>query len=435
MNIAILGFGLQGRSVYEFYRSDQNNITVCDQIVPDNLPSDVKLKTGDRYLTNLDQFELIFRSPAIHPDDIIAANSRDILSRITTSTNEFLRLCPTKNVIGVTGTKGKGTTSVLITKMLQANGYRVHLGGNVGIPPLDLLREKIRAEDWVVLELANFQLIDLKYSPHIGVCLLVEPEHLDWHSDLDEYYRSKTELFRHQTKEDIAIYYALNDNSKRIASTGPARLIPYCGPPGAVVAGNHITIDGIPIIRLNELKLIGAHNYQNICAALTVLWQINPNSIKATEVLRDFSGLPFRIELRREVGGVKYFNDSFSSAPTATMAAIEALKSPKILILGGKDRGLDLSPLVLKLKDNESSIKRIFLIGESRNRLKEEFLKHNIKNFETLDFYNMDAIVKKASLLANVGDCVILSPGFPSFDMFKNFEDRGIKFNEAVEKL
>ncbi len=433
MNIAIIGFGLQGRSVYEFYKSN-NNITICDQSMPEDVPSDAHLQIGEQYLNDLDRFELIFRSPAVHPEDIIKANSRAITTKVTTNTNEFLRLCPTKNIIGVTGTKGKGTTSTLITKLLEANGFRVHLGGNIGIPPLDLLREQIKAEDYVVLELANFQLIDLKYSPHIGVCLLVEPEHLDWHSDLDEYYRAKTQLFRYQTSEDIAIYYSLNENSKRIASTGGAKLIPYFKPPGALVAGNHITIDGIPVIRISEIKLIGSHNLQNICAALTVLWQIRPNPETAATVLREFSGLPFRIEFRKEVRGVKYYNDSFSSAPTATIAVIDAIKGPKILIIGGKDRGLDLYPLISKIKESQS-IKKVLLIGEAKDRIKTEMEKNKFSNFEIINENNMDDIVKKISSMVDNGDNVILSPGFPSFDMFKNFEDRGIKFNEAVENL
>lgn len=433
MNIAIVGFGLQGRSVYEFYKSN-NNITICDQSMPEDVPKDVHLQIGDQYLRDLDRFELIFRSPKVHPEDIIKANSREITSKITTNTNEFLRLCPTKNIIGVTGTKGKGTTSTLIAKLLEASGFRVHLGGNIGIPPLDLLREEIRAEDYVVLELANFQLIDLKYSPHIGVCLLIEPEHLDWHADLDEYYRSKTQLFRNQTSEDMAIYFGLNENSRRIASTGGAKLIPYYKAPGALPAGNHITIDGIPIIRISEIKLLGSHNLQNICAALTVLWQIKPDPEVCARVLREFKGLPFRIEFRKEVRGVKYYNDSFSSAPTSTIAAIDAVKGPKVLIVGGKDRGLDLSPLITKIKESES-IKKVILIGEAKDRIKTELEKIGFNNFEILNDVNMEDIVNKINSMVSDKDNVILSPGFPSFDMFKNFEDRGIKFNEAVEKL
>ena len=186
MKIAILGYGLQGKSAYEFYNSPDNDITICDPVLPDNLPQGAKTQIGENYLKRLDAFDLIVRSPIVHPRDIVADNSPEILEKVTSNTNEFLKQCPTKNVIGVTGTKGKGTTATLVAKLLEGLGLRVHLGGNIGTPPLDLLKDNIADDDWVVLELANFQLIDLKYSPHIAVCLTVEPEHLDWHSDVDE---------------------------------------------------------------------------------------------------------------------------------------------------------------------------------------------------------------------------------------------------------
>ena len=435
MKIAILGFGLQGRSVYEFYNSPSNQITICDQFTPDDLPVNVELQSGESYLTRLDRFDLIFRSPVIHPDDIVRANDRKVLEKVTTNTNEFMRLCPSQNTIGITGTKGKGTTSFLIARMLEALGKKVHLGGNIGIPPLDLLKNNIQSKDYVVLELANFQLIDFKYRAHIALCLLIEPEHLDWHSDLDQYYRAKTELFRHQTKEDIAIYYSKNDNSKRIASTGPAKLIPYFESPGALVAGNHIVIDGIPIIRINEIKLLGAHNLQNICAAVTAVWQIENNEIILAQVIRDFEGLPYRLEMRKDNLGIKYFNDSFASAPTATIAAIDSIRGNKVLIIGGKDRKLDLTKLIEKIKNNINQIKQLIIIGEASNRIENELKKINFENYIVVKSEDMNEIVKLASSYASSGDSVILSPGFPSFDMFKNFEDRGNQFNEAVAKL
>ena len=435
MKIAILGFGLQGRSVYEFYTSKSNQITICDRYEQDDFPQDVEIQSGDNYLARLDRFDLIFRSPSIRPDDIIEANSRSIMEKVTTNTNEFMRLCPTKNIIGITGTKGKGTTSLLITKMLTALGKKVHLGGNIGVPPLDLLKENIQTDDYVVLELANFQLIDFKYGVHIGVCLLVEPEHLDWHSDLDEYYRAKSELFRHQNKDDIAIYYAKNENSKRLASTGPARLIPYFESPGALVAGNHIVIDGIPIIRLNEIKLLGSHNWQNICAAITTIWQIEKNETVLAAVIRDFNGLPYRTEFRKEIAGVQYFNDSFASAPTATIAAINAIKGNKVLIIGGKDRNLNLDDLIKAIYDNQENIKKLIIIGEARQRIAEELKKLNLDNFELTDAKSMKEIVALAQKYTEPDDKVVLSPGFPSFDMFKNFEDRGNQFNTAVSEL
>ncbi|MEI9913435.1 MAG: UDP-N-acetylmuramoyl-L-alanine--D-glutamate ligase [Candidatus Saccharibacteria bacterium] len=437
MKIAILGYGLQGQSVYEYYKGQDNQITVCDRGMVEDLPPDVDNQFGDSYLARLDRFDLIFRSPSVHPKEIVdAGNGEQILSKVTTNTNEFFKLCPTKNIIGITGTKGKGTTSTLITKMLEGSGRRVHLGGNIGIPPLDLLREDIKEEDWVVLELANFQLIDLKQSPKIAVCLIIEPEHLDWHHDVDEYYQAKTELFRNQTKEDIGIYYAKSENSKRIASTSPGKLIPYYEVPGALVAGSHITIDGIPIIRLGELKLLGKHNWQNVCAAVTTVWQISKDSEPIAGVLREFSGLPFRIELIREVNGIKYYDDSFASAPTATIAAVEAIREPKILIIGGKDRGLDLKSLAEALNDQADSIKKVFLIGEAANRLVYDLDKYGFTNVQVIKSpTTMKDIVEEANKLAEDGDSVVLSPGFPSFDMFKNFEDRGQQFNEVVNGL
>jgi UDP-N-acetylmuramoylalanine--D-glutamate ligase len=436
VKIAILGYGQQGQSVYEYYNKPENQITICDKGTPEGLPAGVETQLGDSYLANLDQFDQIFRGPAVHPRDIVKANGQQILSKVTTNTNEFLKLSPTKNIIGVTGTKGKGTTSTLIAKMLEAMGNRVQLGGNIGIPPLDLLREDIAASDWVVLELANFQLIDLKISPKIAVCLMVEPEHLDWHGNVEEYYQAKTELFRNQQAQDIAIYYAKNPNSKRIASASGGTLIPYCEPPGALVAGSHIAIDGMPIIRLSELKLIGEHNWQNVCAAVTVVWQINQDAEAMSRVLREFSGLPFRIELIREVNGVSFIDDSFASNPSATIAAIEAIKSPKVLIIGGKDRGLDLKDLVRTITNHAKDIRKILLVGEVADKTADNLAKAGAANLEIFKSpTSMEAIVKRAAEVAENGDSVLLSPGFPSFDMFKNFEDRGLKFNEAVNNL
>lgn len=436
MKIAILGYGHQGQSVYEYYKGPDNEITVCDKGIVNSLPPDVDTQFGDTYLNKLDRFDLIFRSPSVHPSEISEANGFEIMDRVTTNTNEFMKLSKTKNIIGVTGTKGKGTTCTLIAKMLEETGHRVHVGGNIGTPPLDLLRQGIQEKDWVVLELANFQLIDLKISPHIAVCLIVEPEHLDWHSDVNEYYQAKTELFRHQTKEDIAIYYPKSQNSKRIASTSGGKLIPFYEVPGALVAGSHITIDGIPVARLSELKLVGKHNWQNVCAAVTTFWQISQDVEAVAKVLREFAGLPFRIEHIKEVDEVNYYDDSFASTPTATMAAIEAVRAPKVLIIGGKDRGLDLSGLTKVIKDHEDDIFKILVIGEAKDRIIDELKKVEFSKFQAMESsVNMQGIVSEAAKIAKNGEAVILSPGFPSFDMFKNFEDRGMQFNEAVNRL
>ncbi len=437
MKIAILGYGDQGRAAYEYWNKPENEIVVCDANEKLELPAGVQSHLGPNHLTNLDEFDLLIRTPILHPRDIVAANpdSPNILDKVTTVTNEFMRVCPTKNIIGVTGTKGKGTTSTLIAKMLEAVGKTVHLGGNIGTPPLDMLKAGIKVDDWVVLELANFQLIDLKQSPAFAVCLMVVPEHMDWHGDMNDYIAAKQQLFAHQTELDTAIYYGLNATSQHIAGISPGNKIPYMKHPGADIIENAVVVDGQTICKVEELKLLGKHNWQNICAAVTAVWQIDKNVNAIRSVLTSFSGLPHRLELLREVGGVAYYNDSFASTPDATMAATEAITQPKVVIVGGFERGLDLTEMANAFVNNQSSIQEVLCIGATGPRAAEALKKAGFSKYEILKDKSMDTIVQKAHTLAKPGDAVILSPGFASFDMFKNFVERGIKFKEAVEAL
>lgn len=434
MRIAIVGFGKQGQSAYEYWSRDGNQVTICDRNEKTEVPAGARVQLGTDYLQDLDQFDLIVRSPVIHPRELTSVAGAPILPKVTTVTNEFFKVSPSQHIIGVTGTKGKGTTATLITGLLKAAGHRVHLGGNIGTPPLDLLKDNIRPDDWVVLELANFQLIDLKQSPPIAVCLMVHPEHLDWHRDIAEYVAAKSQLFRHQAAADTAIYYAENKTSQQIAETSPGQHIPYMAAPGATIVDGSITIDGQTICRTAELRLPGEHNWQNVCAALTAAWQVEPAAEAYREVLTNFAGLPFRLELRREVGQVRYYNDSFSSAPPATLAALNAIPGKQVLIIGGHDRGLDLNELAEGLAGSDH-IRKALVIGASGDRVIEAFKKRGFDNFQRSQAETMAAVVAEAKALARPGDAVVLSPGFASFDMFKNFEDRGQQFNQAVAAL
>jgi UDP-N-acetylmuramoylalanine--D-glutamate ligase len=431
MKIAILGYGEQGRSAYEHWR-DGNEITVCDENKEVSLPEDVGRKLGTAYLQGLDGFDLIVRSPSIYPRGIVEANSPAILEKVTTVTNEFFKVCPSKNIIGVTGTKGKGTTSTLIAKMLEADGKRVHLGGNIGTPPLDLLKNNIGQDDWVVLELANFQLIDLRYSPPIAICLMVASEHLDWHDNQDEYFESKTQLFRHQTNKDYAIYFAENETSKRIAGVGSGRKIPYYALPGAAVQDDKIVIGGQSICKVGELKLLGRHNWQNVCAAVTAVWQISQNVDAMRSVLTTFSGLEHRLELVRELNGVRYYDDSFGTAPETAIVAIQAFDEPKVIILGGSDKGADYKQLAETVA--AGNIRKVLLIGKQGPRigaaLKSVGFENTMPGGATIE-----EIAATARARAQPGDVVLLSTACASFDMFNNYKDRGEKFKTAVQAL
>ncbi|HEY5152843.1 MAG TPA: UDP-N-acetylmuramoyl-L-alanine--D-glutamate ligase, partial [Candidatus Saccharimonadales bacterium] len=348
--------------------------------------------------------------------------------------------CPTTNIIGVTGTKGKGTTSTLIAKMLEAAGLDVKLGGNIGVPLLNFLSD-LTAESWVVLELSSFQLIDLKASPHIGVCLMVVPEHLNWHTDMQEYVEAKSQLFKHQSDQDIAVYFAGNETSQKIAGAGPARKIPYFAAPGAIVDDHAISIDGHMICKTDELKLLGRHNWQNVCAAVTAVWQVSQDIEAMKSVLTSFSGLEHRLEFVRELRGVGYYDDSFGTTPETAIAAMEAFRQPEILILGGQPKGIGFDDLARNVKNN-GHIAKVLVIGEAGPQITAALDTAGYTNYVTTDAQTMPEIVKKAAGLAETVAAelhetaiVLLSTACTSFDMFDNYKQRGDKFKQAVQAL
>ncbi|MDZ7744679.1 MAG: UDP-N-acetylmuramoyl-L-alanine--D-glutamate ligase [Candidatus Saccharibacteria bacterium] len=434
MNIAILGFAGQGQSAYEYWNQGDNKLTICDRSTKTKVPKGTKSQLGKDYLKNLDKFDLLVRTPALHPSDIQKANPKhpDILDKVTTVTNEFFKICPSRNIIGVTGTKGKGTTSTLIAKMLDAAGIRVHLGGNIGIPPLALLKDGIRPGDWVVLELANFQLIDLKHSPHIGVVLMIVEEHLDWHVSMEEYVTAKQQMFAHQKPRDVAIYFAENDTSKAVASVGRAKKLPYYDPPGAYVKDNNIIIDERPICSINDIKLLGKHNLQNVCAAITTVWQVHQDANAIRWALQTFSGLEHRLELVKEIDKVSYYDDSFGTTPETAIVAMEAFTEPKVVILGGSDKGARYDKLALTVKNH--NVRKVVLIGDTAPDIKKALKAVDFTDIVD-DGKTMKSIVKTAHKYAKPGDVVLLSTGCASFGMFSDYKDRGQQFKDEVLKL
>jgi UDP-N-acetylmuramoylalanine--D-glutamate ligase len=335
-------------------------------------------------------------------------------------------------VIGVTGTKGKGTTSTLISLILEGAGKQVTLGGNIGVPALELL-PRISADSWVVLELSSFQLIDLQHSPHIGICLMVVPEHLDWHPDVKHYTDAKAKLFARQNTDDIAIYFAENETSKRIASASRGRKLPYYAAPGAYIKNDAVMIDSQIICKTSELKLLGRHNWQNICAAVTAAWQVTQDFEALRSVLTSFSGIEHRLQLVRELEGVRYYDDSYGTAPETAEVAMEAFGQPTIIILGGRGKGVpfdDLAEFVAK----RPNIKQVIAIGETGPEI-AALLRKNSYSKITKGGQTIEAIVQQARELAEPGDVVLLSTACTSFDMFKNYRQRGELFTKAVQAL
>lgn len=430
MNVALVGFDTEGRASYDYFKARGDKITICDQNASLAIPEDTDAQLGPHYLDGLGQFDLIVRTPGLHPKKILEKNPRTA-KKITSGTNEFFKACPTKNIIGVTGTKGKGTTSSLIMKMLESAGKRVHLGGNIGVPALSLLPD-IKKDDWVILELSSFQLMDLRYSPPIGVCLMVVSEHLDWHTDFAEYIGAKQNLFSHQPKDTIAIYYAENETSKKIAAVGKGKKIPYFTSPGAYIEGGFIKVNNQIICQVNEMKLLGEHNLQNVCAAVTAAWQVTQDKEAIQTVIKSFTGLPHRLEFVREVSGVSYYDDSFGTTPETAIVAIQSFKEPKIVVLGGSDKGASYDELASVVKN--SSVKLAIVIGETGPKIKAAL---GATDYLTvLDGpTDMQEIVAKAQEYAEPGDVVLLSTGSASFGLFKDYKDRGEQFKQAVQAL
>ncbi|HLZ14794.1 MAG TPA: UDP-N-acetylmuramoyl-L-alanine--D-glutamate ligase [Candidatus Saccharimonadales bacterium] len=432
MNVAIVGFAVEGQAAYRYWHKQGAIITICDQNPNVHVPSGVASQLGPDYLHDLARFDLIVRTVGMHPKVILDKNP-SVGDKLTTAPNEFLRVCPSQRTIGVTGTKGKGTTSTLITKMLEAAGQQVVFGGNVGTPVLDLLPQ-ITKDTWVVLELSSFQLYDIKHSPHIGVCLMVVPEHLNWHSDMEDYTTAKSRLFVNQSVHDIAIYFAESEVSHQVASSSPGAKIPFYAAPGAYIENGYIVIDNKQICATDELRLLGKHNWQNACAAVTAVWQAldGPDIAPLKSVLTTFTGLEHRLEFVREVNGVKYYDDSFGTTPETAMVAIEAFDQPKVIILGGSDKGASFDDLAKTVASN--NVRQVITIGLMGPKIAEAL--HAQGYSGTLPGgTTMPEIVAAAQKAAQPGDVVLLSTACASFDMFHDYKDRGNQFKTAVGAL
>lgn len=428
--VAILGFGGEGLSAYHYFAAKPNmDITIFDDKAQPNMPvpEGAHFRHGKDSYKDLSQFDIVVRFPAISPARIHTNGE------VTSVIQEFFKACPAP-IIGVTGTKGKGTTSTLIYEMLSAAGKRVHIAGNIGVPALNILAD-VQADDVVVLELSSFQLWDLKHSPHIAVVLMVEQEHLDIHADMQDYLDAKKNIVRWQKPHDITVYLPHNNLTEEIALTGAAKKIPYTEAPGAHVENGQFVIDGTVICPTKNLKLPGQHNIQNACAAITAVWQLTQDAAALAQAIATFKGLPHRLSFIREVNGVSFYDDSFATTPTSAIAALRSFTAPKVIILGGSDKGADFTELGQEVA--ASTMRGVILIGLMRHKLHNVLTKAGYTG--PVEFFDetstMPQIVEAAARLSQNGDAVIISPACASFDMFRDYKDRGEKFIAAVEAL
>ncbi len=429
MKIALLGYGVEGESAYKYYSSMYSG---AEFVIYDNaevpkyeIPEGIEFIGSAKDLHGIDA-DIVVKTPAISPENV---SSR---GKITSVTREFFDVCHVP-IIGVTGTKGKGTTCTLIAKMLESSGKKVWLVGNIGKPALDILKQ-IQDDDIVIYELSSFQLWDMEKSPETAVVLLVEPDHLNVHDTMDEYVQAKANIAKYQKTTDNMIYHPTNINSAEIANLSEANKQRYGTPEGAYVKGENIMISDQTICSVGDVGLLGAHNLENITAAVTAAWHYTHDTAAIAKVISEFKGLPHHTELVREIDGVKYYDDSFSSAPAATVAAIKSFGNPEIVIIGGSEKNANFDSLVEAIVQ-QNNIKKIIFIGETATRLSELCKAANESRYEIDDSGDFEKIINRAAELSEVGDVVLLSPGCPSFDMFNNFTHRGEEFARIVGKL
>ncbi len=427
--VLILGYGKEGRSTYSFLRkkfpelllgiADLNSeIANYSELVNDNR---LELFLGRDYLSSLNHFDIIIKSPGVN----IGSVDNDLFAKITSQTDLFLQ-CYADQVIGVTGTKGKSTTVSLVKHFLEADGKKVLLIGNIGVPAFDIIGA-IEKDTIVVYELSAHQLEYLKKSPHIAVLLNVFPEHLDYFSSYNDYRKAKFNICKFQTKNDCLIIHESHRNDQDLPeSTGP----------GSVENGDikkrivEIS-DKRARISIQDSPLSGDHNLVNIEVALTAIEELGCDVEVALNSLKNFKNLSHRLENVGEFGGIRFINDSISTVPESTIAAVKSIKNVDTLILGGYDRGLDYSKLVEFIQT--SNVRNFIFLGKAGDRMFDEFKGDNSKNlFKASSIENaFEIIVQKTAK----GSICLLSPAAASYDQFHNFEHRGDTFKALAIKL
>ena len=445
--IAVIGVGVSNTPLINLLLSCGCNVTVCDKRslsemgmeALDLINRGAKLKLGEDYLEGLDH-DIIFRTPGLMPFDphLEAAKARGSL--ITSEMEVFFALCPCKT-IAVTGSDGKTTTTTIISELLKAAGYRVHLGGNIGHPLLCEIPETV-ADDIAVLELSSFQLHSMYCKPNVAVVTNISPNHLDKHKDYQDYIDAKRAEFEHQNEDDKLILNFDDEHSAYYAHFAHAP-VSYFSDKNRVDRG--VICENGMILRVNgteqqeimgaeEIKLPGEHNLLNYLAAFAAVEGLVSNEI-CRQVAMTFAGVEHRLEQVRVLNGVTYINDSIGTSPTRTSAGLHALKVKPIVIAGGYDKHIPFDGLGDELC---RFAKRVFLTGDTAESIHKAIVNSPYYAESSLEVHRIDDFkeaVLAASASAEPGDIVLLSPACAAFDRFKNFAERGKYFKEIVMEL
>ena len=429
--VAIIGLGVSNRPLLDYFKEVDCEVSIFSEknIEVDLSKYNYNVYEGANCLDNLVGFDIIFRSPSCLPNrkEILAEKERGCY--VTTEIEEVIKLSPSK-VIGVTGSDGKTTTTTLIDLVLRANGYNTYLGGNIGTPLFTKIKD-MKEDDVVVLELSSFQLMNMEVSPSISVITNISPNHLDIHGSYEEYIDAKKNIY--QNSDGILVINADNEVTSKLESSREIRYFSRYNKTNAFYVNDGlIYYNGEKVFDTCNLKIRGVHNHENICACMSALYGM-VDIDKSFEAISNFSGVEHRLEFVREINGVKWYNDSVSSSPTRTIAGINSYDEEIVLIAGGYDKNLDYTPIARPILDK---VKTLILFGNTKKKIYDAVT--GLKNDEDTLIYvceTLEEVVNKAYELAKEGQVVLFSPASASFDMFKNFADRGIKFKDMVNKL
>ena len=443
-NVAVVGIGVSNIPLINFLLKLGAKVTAFDRktkeelgdVFNDFVSKGVKLELGENYLDNLTGFEVVFKTPSMRIDCDALVKVKNEGAYVTSEMEEFVRYCKGK-VYAITGSDGKTTTTSIVAKLLETEGYRTWVGGNIGTPLFSRI-EEVEDGHMVVLELSSFQLMTMNSPVDVAIVTNLTPNHLDMHKGMEEYIDSKKNVFLYQNETDVLVVNRENDitfgfekeakgyvrefSSKRIIENG------------AYYKEGKLYLEGNEVCEKDNIIIKGMHNVENYLAAfIATKDDVKIETMK--NVAESFGGVEHRCEFVREIDGVKYYNDSIASTPTRTVAGLRAFEKKVILIAGGYDKHIPFEPLA---EDGYPYIKEVIILGATKFKIKEAFEKLKIEKgieIPTIMVDSLEEAVEVSRKISTEGDVVTLSPACASFDMFPNFMVRGNKFKEIVNVI
>jgi len=437
--IAVLGLGVSNRPLVRLLLTFGCQVSGCDKTPREQLDEEIlelersgcKLHVGPGYLEHVEA-DILFRTPGMHPGNPAIEALRSRGARVTSEMEVFFEVAPC-HILAVTGSDGKTTTTTLIAEMLKAAGKTVWLGGNIGTPLLPLV-PRMGQDDYAVVELSSFQLMDMVRSPQRALVTNLAPNHLDIHMDMEEYVEAKKNIFRYQDETGLLVLNADNPITAAFRGNGVTRFFSRQKNAYVCLKDGVVCRDGGEVLPTKDILLPGVHNLENYMAAIAMVEGLVPDEC-VRQVAKNFGGVEHRIELVRVKDGVKFYNDSIASSPSRTIAGLRSFPERVILIAGGYDKHIPYDVLGPEICQH---VKKLFLGGATGPKIRaavEKCPEYDPEKLEIVDCGGFEPAVRAAADAAKPGDIVLMSPASAAFDQFKNFMVRGTFYKKLIKEL